>query len=236
MQNSNNVPQSVGLIMDGNGRWMQKQGRSRLEGHTFGIVNMTRLTAHMLDRGVRNVVCYGLSTENLKRPKPELEHIYQLVIDMYDPFIEMMTQKRACVKFVGNLSALPESVQKSIARSEQRLSVYRDTGKCVYVGIAYGARYEMVQAIQALQEKEGLSEQSFLSELSVPVNLDLIIRTGGEYRLSNFMLYQAAYAELYFSEKLFPEFTAQDVDDAFAWYATRTRRFGRLQEQDPDNQ
>ncbi len=228
MQDFINVPESVGLIMDGNGRWMKNQGRSRLEGHTYGIANMTRLISHMLDRGVKNVVCYGLSTENLHRPQAEIEHIYQLIVDIYEPFVKMMEEKQACVKYAGNLEALPSYALASMKHAEQKLSRFADTGRCVYIGVAYGGRNEIVRAIPSVQDAENLTEEEFLSRLSVPVNLDLIIRTGGEHRLSNFMLYQAAYAELYFSDKLFPEFTEQDLDQAFAWYNTRKRRFGLL--------
>ena len=228
MQNSIIVPESVGLIMDGNGRWMKNQGRSRLEGHTYGIANMTRLIAYMLDCGVKNVVCYGLSTENLLRPQAEIQHIYQLIIDIYEPFVKMMEEKQTCVKYAGNLDALPEVVLKSMRAAEQRLSGYADNGRCVYIGVAYGGRHEIVRSVSMVKDEENLTEELFLSKLSVPLNLDLIIRTGGERRLSNFMLYQAAYAELYFSDKLFPEFSEQDVDEAFAWYASRTRRFGLL--------
>ena len=229
MNNSFNIPKSVGLIMDGNGRWMKKQGRSRLEGHTYGIRNMTRLISHMLDLGVKNIVCYGLSTENLQRPKEEIDHIYQLIIEMYEPFIKMMEEKQSQVKYVGDLNALPSFVLESIKQVELKLSVFASTGKCVYIGIAYGGRNEIIQSINMHKNEECFTEEMFLSKLSVPINLDLIIRTGGEYRLSNFMLYQAAYAELFFSEKLFPEFTEDDLDDALVWYNSRKRRFGLLE-------
>ena len=223
-----NIPESVGLIMDGNGRWMKNQGRSRLEGHTYGIRNMTHLICHMLDRGVKNIVCYGLSTENLRRPKEEVDHIYQLIIDMYTPFINMMEEKQCQVKYVGDLDALPSFVRESIMQVEQRLSRFSSNSKCVYIGIAYGGRNEIIRTLSLIKDEKFLTEELVLSKLSVPHNLDLIIRTGGEHRLSNFMLYQSAYAELYFSDKLFPEFTELDVDEAFSWYGTRKRRFGLL--------
>ncbi len=228
MNHSFSVPESVGLIMDGNGRWMKKQGRSRLEGHTYGIQNMTRLISYMLDRGVKNIVCYGLSTENLQRPKEEIDHIYQLIIDMYEPFNKMMGEKKVPVKYVGALDALPSFVRESIHQVEKNLSCYTECGKCVYIGVAYGGRNEIIRSIPLLKDEDHITEELLLSRLSVPVNLDLIIRTGGEHRLSNFMLYQAAYAELFFSDKLFPEFTEEDLEDAFAWYGTRKRRFGLL--------
>ena len=153
---------------------------------------------------------------------------YQFKKDVEAAFIKMMEEKQACVKYVGNLEVLPLFVRESIQLVEQKLNRFMGKEKCVYIGIAYSGRNEIIRTISSIKDTNEITEQSMLSSLSVPLNLDLIIRTGGEYRLSNFMLYQAAYAELFFSEKLCPEFSEKDLDDAFAWYATRKRRFGLL--------
>ena len=225
----NNTLRHVGVIMDGNGRWAQNQNKPRYEGHTQGIRNMTALISHAFDKGVESVTCYGLSTENLARPQEELSHIYMLMIDAYTDFVTRMKEKKAGVKYIGNLDVLPSAVRASMKMVERELAPYKDSGRMVYIGVAYGSRREIVCAInRAIEKGEMVTEEGFLSELEAPINLDLIIRTGGEQRLSNFMLYQASYAELYFSGKYFPDFNFDDMDEAFAWYDGRKRRFGKI--------
>ncbi|MBO5223655.1 MAG: di-trans,poly-cis-decaprenylcistransferase [Clostridia bacterium] len=224
-----NVLRNVGLIMDGNGRWAQTQNKPRLEGHTQGIITMTSLIAHAFDKGVENIMCYGLSTENMSRPTTELSHIFDLMLDIYEKFVTMMTEKQASVVYVGNLDVLPGIVRASMQKAQNALNKFKGSGRTAYIGIAYGSRNEIVNAINtAIDSGERVTESSFLSSLDVPIDLDLIIRTGGERRLSNFMLYQSSYAELYFSDKFFPEFTGDDMDEAFDWYNNRKRRFGKI--------
>lgn len=216
--------------MDGNGRWAKKQNAHRTAGHTKGIYHMISLVLHAFERGVKNVVCYGLSTENLSRPKEEVEHIHQLMLEVFDYFVSAFTKIQACVRYIGKLDELPEVVRASMQRAERALDKFQNTGKTLYVAVAYGSRYEIVSAInEAVERGQRVSEESFLSMLSLPLEPDLIIRTGGEKRLSNFLLYQSSYAELYFSSKLFPEFTAEDLDRALKWYGRRKRRFGRVE-------
>lgn len=223
------TPKSVGLIMDGNGRWALDRNDNRLAGHTAGMMNMISLVAHAFDRGVHNMICYGLSTENMSRPLPEVEHIFELVVGIYDYFISTFKKIGACVKYVGNLTALPQKVQLSLKRSEKDLEQFAGNDKTLYVGIAYGSRHEIVSAVNAAVERgERVTEESFMSSLSVPIVPDMIIRTGGERRLSNFLLYQASYSELYFSDKLFPDFTVADFDEALKWYASRNRTYGTV--------
>ncbi|MCM1438912.1 MAG: polyprenyl diphosphate synthase [Roseburia sp.] len=221
------VPETVGLIMDGNGRWAKKNGKRRMEGHTKGILNMISLCSHAFDRGVKNMVCYGLSTENLKRPVQEVEHIYKLVVGAFDLFVTTFTKQQACVKYIGNTDILPAEVCASMERCEKELSKFRNSGRTIYIGIAYGSRHEMVSAInRAVERGEKVTEEKFLSMLGMPLEPQLIIRTGGEKRLSNFLLYQASYSELYFSDKMFPDFGDADFDQALSWYAERNRRYG----------
>lgn len=229
MLNLQNLPKTVGLIMDGNGRWAQQRNSPRTEGHTAGIRKMIELAIHAFHCGVNNVVCYGLSTENLNRPKQEVEHIYKLVIDIFDTFTALFRQERACVKYVGNLNSLPAPVLASINRAEETLKEFENCGRTLYVAIAYGSRSEIVRAVNTAVERGiFVTEQDFLSLLDFPTEPELIIRTGGERRLSNFLLYQASYAELYFSDKLFPDFTKEDFDSALEWFSERKRRHGLI--------
>lgn len=213
--------------MDGNGRWAKKHNRERTAGHTEGIYRMISIAAHAFECGVKNVVSYGLSTENLERPKAEVEHIHQLMLDVFDYFVAAFTKIQACVRYIGKLDALPQRVRESMERAERALEQFAPNGKTLYVAVAYGSRHEIISAInQAVERGQRVSEESFLSMLSLPLEPDLIIRTGGEKRLSNFLLYQASYAELYFTPVLFPDFSNGDLEKALKWYSRRKRKFG----------
>ena len=221
------VPKNIGIIMDGNGRWAEERSLARKEGHTRGIINMMTLAAHAFALGAENFVCYSLSTENLKREKDELDHILGLVIKYFDPFIEVCKKHRIAARFVGDLELLPRETRESLARTEAILSEFSDGGRTVYIAIAYGSRNEIISAVnKAVISGTKVTEESFLDSLSFPFELDLIIRTGGERRLSNFFLYQASYAELYFSDKYFPDFSPEDLKEVVEWFSARKRRYG----------
>lgn len=221
------LPENLGIIMDGNGRWAKSHNLRRTEGHTKGIENMMRLLAYAYDRGVKTATCYALSTENLKRDKAELQHILSLIGKVFDYFVSVFSKKQISISYVGNTELLPEEIRAHMKRTEDALSVYRDTGRVLYVLIAYGGRNEIIEAVnRAVTEGRAVTEEEFLSMLSVPVEPDLIIRTGGEKRLSNFLLYQSSYSELYFSDKMFPDFTTEDLEEAFEWYSGRKRNYG----------
>lgn len=229
MPEINSVPESIGLIMDGNGRWAEERGLSRKDGHTRGIINMITLAAHAFDLGAKNFVCYTLSTENLKRDKDELAHILSLVIKYFDEFIAVCREHRISARYVGRLDLLPSEIRESIAKTESILSEFASEGRTVYIAIAYGSRAELVGAInRAVKEGREVTEESLLRSLDFPAELDLIIRTGGERRLSNFFLYQASYAELYFSDKYFPDFSPEDLCEAVEWFSCRKRRYGLI--------
>ena len=227
MRKEKNIPQTIGIILDGNGRWAEKNGLNRIEGHTRGIVNLVKIADDAFDLGVKTVVCYGLSTENLFRERVEVEHIYKLVIDAFEMFVKTFTARQACVKYIGDMSKIPEPVLKSMKRAEEALKPFGNSGRTIYIGIAYGSRNEIVSAVNSLVERgQKTTEKDFLSELAAPIEPELIIRTGGEKRLSNFLLYQCSYSELYFSKKLFPEFERADLEKALRAYSRRERRYG----------
>lgn len=228
MSEERRIPRHVGLIMDGNGRWAEAKGLPRTAGHTRGVQNMMTLAAHAFDVGVTTFTCYSLSTENLHREAGEVAHILSLVLSAFDEFLALCHQKRIAVKYVGQLSLLPEDIRTALAKTEAATAVYAEAGRTMFIAIAYGGRAELTDACnRAVLAGTPVTEESFLASLSLPYALDLIIRTGGERRLSNFFLYQAAYAELFFSDLLFPDFDCAALDGAFAEYACRTRRFGR---------
>ena len=226
------IPRHIALIMDGNGRWAKKRLLPRSAGHKFGMERMIGLMEHAFALGVEYVTEYALSTENLKRPKEEVEGLFNLLRNYFKDYIGKLCAKGARLRAFGDLSLLPDDVQKIIREAEKDTAHF--TGKGINVAVAYGARDEMIHAVNAAIERgEKVTEESFsalLYSADVP-DPDLIIRTGNEVRLSNFLLYQAAYAELYFSEKMFPDFSDGDLDTAIIEYSRRTRRFGKTDEQ-----
>jgi undecaprenyl diphosphate synthase len=175
---------------------------------------------------------YALSTENLRRPKEELDGLFTLIRDYFLSYMRKVCARGVRLKVLGNLSLLPADVQEIIRKAEEETAGF--SGKGLNIALAYGAREELVRAVNlAVERGEKLTEDSLSSLLYTggQPDPDLIIRTGKEQRLSNFLLYQAAYAELYFSEKMFPEFSDGDLEKAFEEYARRTRRFGKTDEQ-----
>ena len=227
MSDINYLPESVGIIMDGNRRWAKERGLPTKDGHTAGMINMIKLASHAFELGARSVACYSLSTENFSRNEDELSHILSLVIKYFDAFLEEFRKIKVCAKIVGDLDMLPDEIKASLKRTEALLSEYENTGRTIYIAVAYGSRNEIIRAVnRAVSRGEQVNEESFRSMLDMPDNLDLIIRTGGDRRLSNFFLYQSSYAELYFADKYFPDFGNSDLDEAFDWFATRKRRHG----------
>lgn len=226
------IPRHIALIMDGNGRWAKKRLLPRSVGHKFGMERMIGLMERAFDLGVEHITVYALSTENLKRPKEEVDALFNLLRTYFKDYIGRVCARGARLRAIGDISLLPEDVQKIIRESEAETAHYTRLG--INVAVAYGARDELVRAVNtAIDRGEKVTEES-LSKLLYTAEIpdpDLIIRTGNEVRLSNFLLYQAAYAELYFSEKMFPDFSDADLDKAIVEYSKRTRRFGKTDEQ-----
>jgi undecaprenyl diphosphate synthase len=232
IKDGQNLPKHIAIIMDGNGRWAKKRLMPRMMGHKAGLNRMVDLLEHAYDCGVEYVTVYALSTENLNRPKIELEGLYELIRTKFEPLLERIFSRGIKLRILGDLSLLPEDVQETLRRAEKRSEHF--VGKGFNIALAYGARAELVRAVNLAVEKgEKVTEESLSSFLYTggQPDPDLIIRTGKEKRLSNFLLYQAAYAELYFSDKMFPEFSNEDLDEAFLEYSKRTRRFGKTDEQ-----
>ena len=203
-------------------------------GHKQGIERMVGLLEHAFDLGVTHVTVYALSTENLKRPKEELDGLFNLVRNHFAAYMKRVCARGVYLNIVGDTSPLPVDVQGILQQSSNDTLPFKESGKVINFAIGYGARAEIVRAVNlAVQVGKEVDEQSFASLLYTAnqPDPDLIIRTGKEQRLSNFLLYQAAYAELYFSEKMFPEFSNADLEAAIAWFAARSRRYGKTDEQ-----
>ncbi|MGN0804093.1 MAG: polyprenyl diphosphate synthase [Candidatus Coproplasma sp.] len=224
-----NLPRHVGLIMDGNGRWAEKRLLPRSAGHAEGMNRMIALAQKAKDMGVRYFTVYALSTENLHRPEDEVNKLYGLIKKYFMKNVKKLIAQGASVKVIGDLSLLPEDVRSVV---EEGCSQCKDdTDFTFIIALAYGSRNEIVRATNlAIKEGEEVDDKKFSSYLytdGIP-DVDFIIRTGGEMRLSNFLLWQSAYAELYFTDVLFPDFTPLKFEKALGVYAQRVRRFGKL--------
>ena len=226
------IPEHIAIIMDGNGRWAKKRLLPRSVGHKYGMERMIGLMERAFELGVKYITVYALSTENLKRPQEELDALFNLFRKHFSEYMGRVCARGVRLRAIGDISLLPEDLQKILKDSEEQTAKYE--GKGINVAVCYGARDEIVNAVnKAVEKGEKVTEESFSKLLytgEVP-DPDLIIRTGKEVRLSNFLLYQAAYAELYFSDKMFPEFSDKDLDKAIMAFSKRTRRFGKTDEQ-----
>lgn len=223
------LPLHVGIIMDGNGRWAKQRGKLRALGHRAGMNRIITLADHARDIGIKYLTLYTLSTENLSRPKEELDGLFGLFRKYFKSNVKKLYKKNACVKIIGDKSALPEDIRHLLEESEKN-SPTGATFTLIFA-INYGSRAEIINAVnRAVEKGEKVDKDSFSTLLyteGVP-DPDLIIRTGGEKRLSNFLMYQAAYAELYFTDVLFPDFSDEELDKAIDDYAKRERRYGKV--------
>lgn len=226
------LPRHVAVIMDGNGRWAQKRLLPRSAGHSAGMKRMIALSEYLFDRGVEVVTLYALSQENLSRSKEELAALFALFRQYFAGNVERLKKNGLRLDVIGELSLLPEDIRALIAEGKRRT----EAGKrgTLVLAIAYGARQDILSAVnRAVRAGKEVTEGEFSALLSTGAYPppDLLIRTGKEKRLSNFLLYESAYAELYFSDKMFPAFTDADMARALENYASRDRRFGRVKEE-----
>ena len=224
------LPPHVGIIMDGNGRWAKKRLMPRSYGHKSGMNRMIGLAEHAKALGIKYLTVYALSTENLsRRPQEELDGLFGLFRKYFTANVKKLYKSNSAVRVIGDLSALPADVAELLRGGEQNSP---DGAEFTLIfAINYGSRNEIINAVNAaLDGGKRIDEESFSSLLytaGLP-DPDLIIRTGGEKRLSNFLTYQAAYAELYFADALFPDFSDGQFDMALNDYAARDRRFGKI--------
>lgn len=223
------LPLHVGIIMDGNGRWAKKRLMPRGYGHKSGMNRMIGLAEHAKNAGIKYLTVYALSTENLSRPKEEVEGLFGLFRKYFDKNVQKLYESNAAVKIIGDLDGLPEDVSALLRAGEENSPKNADF--TLIFAINYGSRAEILNAVnRAVEGGKKLDEREFASLLytgGIP-EPDIIIRTGGELRLSNFLMYQAAYSELYFTDVLFPDFTDEEFDKALEDYSSRDRRFGKV--------
>ncbi len=226
----NKIPQHVGIIMDGNGRWAKRRLMPRSFGHKAGMNRMIDLAEHAKATGVKYLTVYALSTENLsRRPKEELDGLFGLFRKYFEVNIKKLYAENARVKIIGDIAALPEDIARLLYDGEKNSP--ENAEFTLVFAINYGGRGEIVNAVnRAVEAGKKVGEEEFSSLLytyGVP-DPDLIIRTGGELRVSNFLIWQAAYSEFYFTDVLFPDFSDKQFDKALKDYSERERRFGSV--------
>lgn len=226
------VPKHVAIVMDGNGRWASKRFLPRIAGHKQGVDALRNCVRLCADQGVEILTVFAFSSENWSRPKDEVSGLMDLLAYVLSREIPQLSKDGVRVHFIGDRASLSSKVQAGFDQAE--LDTSENTKLIFNVCFNYGGRWDIAQAVKKLVQKnlaineEELSKAMSLSHVPDP---DLIIRTGNEQRLSNFLLWQAAYAELYFSDKLWPEFDSVELERAFAAYASRERRFGKTSSQ-----
>jgi len=230
------LPRHIAITMDGNGRWAAARGLPRSAGHKAGLAPVRMCIEECSQRGVEALTLFAFSSENWRRPADEVGSLMGLFIEALDREIDELHQKSVRMRFIGERRTLSVRLQARIAAAEARTAA--NGGLKLQVAMSYGGRWDIVQAAQKVARDcasgrlraEDVNEEAFAAHLSLAglPEADLLIRTGGEQRISNFLLWDLAYAELHFSPRLWPDFTLADLEDALAYFAGRERRFGRV--------
>lgn len=239
MSNQLAVPKHVAIIMDGNGRWAKERGLKRTEGHREGMEAIRRVAHHAANRGVKVLTLYAFSTENWKRPPQEVHYLMKLPVEFFDRFVPELIENNIRVHMMGIEEKVPSSTLKSIHKAMDETK--HCTGMVLNFAFNYGGRLEITEAIKTIAQdvlegqvavrdinEELIAQQLFSNDLAPYSDIDLMIRTSGEQRLSNFMLWQNAYSEFYFVEKNWPDFNGELFDQALSSYQQRHRRYGGL--------
>ena len=225
------IPRHVAVIMDGNGRWAKQRLQPRAFGHQAGVRSARRIVRACYERGVEVLTLFAFSQENWQRPLTEVELLIRLFVQTLKREIKSLHKNRVRIRFIGNHHDFPEALRTMMADGEALTAA--NEGLTLVVAVGYGGQWDIAQAAQSLC-RDGLAItpeaiEARLAAADLP-HPDLLIRTGGEKRLSNFLMWQLAYTELYLVETLWPDFDATAFDGALAWYAGRQRRFGRVPE------
>jgi undecaprenyl diphosphate synthase len=233
------LPKHIAIILDGNGRWAKQRNLPRSEGHRQGGENLKKLVDVILELEIPYISLYTFSTENWKRPKSEIQSLWNLLQEFFTKYLEECKQKQICIKVSGDISKLPKASQEILNKAVQETK--KNKRLLANFCINYGSKQEILRAVnQIIQIKiEQYKNTGKISDIKIkefekhlytyPLpSVDLLIRPGGEQRISNFLLWQCAYAELYFTDVLWPDFSREELFKALEWYSGRERRFGGL--------
>lgn len=228
----NNMPSHLAIIMDGNGRWAKKQGKIRSFGHKFGAKTVKNIIIEVNNMGIKHLTLYAFSTENWKRPIEEVTTIMNLVVEYLKNETDDLVKENVKMDFIGDIDKLPSKTLASMNETVERTK--NGTGLQVHIALNYGGRNEIVNATKKIIEDkltiDEIDEETFGKYLytKTSTDVDLLIRTGGDIRISNFLLWQAAYSELYFTDTLWPDFKVEDLQKAIYSFQNKERRFGGL--------
>ena len=235
----NNTPEHVAIIMDGNGRWAKKQGQERLFGHNFGVESVREVLKAAKELKVKYLTLYAFSTENWSRPKDEVDGLMDLLVRTIAGEVDELNKSGVILKSIGDIEGLPESCKEELRIAQEKTA--HNSEITLILALNYSARWELVNATKKIAEKiesgdlksNEINEEVINAELctkNIP-DPELLIRTSGEQRISNFLLWQIAYTELFFTEVLWPDFKKEDFYKAILSYQSRERRFGMVSEQ-----
>lgn len=239
-----NLPQHVAIIMDGNGRWAKQQGKARVFGHKNGVQSVRDVTEAGAELGIKYMTLYAFSTENWNRPKLEVTALMTLLVGTIRKEVATLNKNNIRLQAIGNLEMLPKAAQKELQEAIE--STQNNSRMTLILALSYSAKWEMVEAVKkiAQQAKDGLIDINNIDETLISQHLstknipdpELMIRTSGESRISNFLLWQLAYSELFFTPVLWPDFRKNHFFEAIYNYQNRERRFGMTSEQLPESE
>ena len=235
MENENRIPVHVSIIMDGNGRWAREQGHERIFGHKKGVETVRVVAEAAAEAGVKYLSLYAFSEENWGRPKEEVDFLMRLMMDSIASEVEMLMKNGVRFRVLGNIARLPEALQQGIAALEEKTR--ENTALDLILFVSYSGKWDIFQAAKKFaaehsgEDIDKITDMSAFSKYLVTDGIpdpDLIIRTSGEERISNYLLWQGAYSELLFVKKMWPEFGKEDFTAALAEFASRDRRYGKV--------
>ncbi len=237
--NIEQLPKHIAIIMDGNGRWAKEKGQDRLYGHFHGVESVRNIVEGCAELGIGYLTLYAFSTENWDRPKNEVEGLMELLVDTIRKEVPLLNKNNIRLHVIGDIDMLPAYAQNALNEALEMTS--QNTGLNLIMALSYSSRWELVNAVKKIAQdvKDGVLEvedisqdtmQQYLSTSNFP-DPELMIRTSGEYRISNFLLYQLAYAELYFTNTRWPDFRKENLYEAIIDFQNRERRFGKTSEQ-----
>ncbi len=233
------LPQHVAIIMDGNGRWAKERGKDRLYGHLNGVESVRSVTEGAAEMGIKYLTLYAFSTENWDRPKEEVAGLMSLLVETIHNEVPTLNKNQVRLLFIGDLSMLAPNVLDKM--NEALASTSRNTGLTLVLALSYSSHWEITHAMQQIAQEvaegklqpDAITDEiihGYLCTADIP-DPELMVRTGGEHRISNFLLYQLAYAELYFTNEKWPDYRKEDLANAVIDYQSRQRRFGKTSEQ-----
>lgn len=235
------LPQHIAIIMDGNGRWAKKRGKLRIFGHESGVKAVRETTEAAAELGIKFITLYAFSTENWDRPKYEIDALMQLLVNTISKETKTLNDNNIRLVAIGDLKSLPKDCIRNLNKSID--STAKNTRMTLVLALSYSSKWEIIEAVKNIAQKSknnlisphNITQKNFSEHLSTSLlgipDPELLIRTSGEYRISNFLLWQIAYSELYFTPTLWPDFKKEDLFEAIVNYQKRERRFGKTSEQ-----